>query len=356
MTRTALLVLVIFLLGVTGIAAVTVARRADAPDVGAPTAVAAERVFTPRVTASGSVRLTAGARVAVGAQVSGVVRRLAVTQGARVRRGDLIAILDDREARARLEDAEARVRQLAADSAQAAQDAERVETLFASRTTTDQEVLAARTARARTIAQLAAARATRELARINVDHTVIRAPVGGIVASVSTHEGETVASSFSAPTFVTIVDPARLECIAIVDETDIGRLREGQEAEFTVDAFPGRAFTGIVTRVAPDATIIGGVVDYEVTIRITSPLDGLKPQMTSNVTIAVDSRRALVVPTPAVRQGGDGLYVWRVSRGTPERVVVTAGARQLDVTEIRSGLAPGDTVLTGNFPEGRTAP
>jgi macrolide-specific efflux system membrane fusion protein len=223
--------------------------------------------------------------------------------------------------------------------------------LHTSRSTTDQELLAARTARARTVAQLAAARAAQELARISLDHTMVRAPLDGVVASVSTHEGETVASSFSAPTFVTIVDPTRLECVAIVDETDIGRVRVGQPAEFTVDAYPGRTFSGTVTRVAPDATIIGGVVDYEVTIRITSPLDGLKPQMTANVTVAVDSRRALVVPTAAVRQATDGLYVWRVSGGAPRRATVTAGARQLDVTEIRGGLAAGDTVLTGGFPE-----
>ena len=101
MTRTTVVLILVFLLGVTGIAAVTLVRRGDATDLAAPTAVATERTFTPRITASGSVRLSAGARVAVGAQVSGVVRRLAVTQGVRVRRGDLIAVLDDREARAR---------------------------------------------------------------------------------------------------------------------------------------------------------------------------------------------------------------------------------------------------------------
>ncbi|HEX5072741.1 MAG TPA: efflux RND transporter periplasmic adaptor subunit [Gemmatimonadaceae bacterium] len=202
MTRTTVVLILVFLLGVTGIAAVTLARRGGAADVAAPTAVATERTFTPRITATGSVRLAAGARVAVGAQVSGVVRRLAVTQGARVHRGDLIAVLDDREALARVDDAEARIRQLVADSTQAAQDADRLETLHATRSTTDQELLAAQTARARTVAQLGAARAARELAAINLDHTVIRAPLDGIVASVSTHEGETVASSFSAPTFV----------------------------------------------------------------------------------------------------------------------------------------------------------
>jgi multidrug efflux pump subunit AcrA (membrane-fusion protein) len=136
----------------------------------------------------------------------------------------------------------------------------------------------------------------------------------------------------------------------------VGRVRVGQPAEFSVDAYPGRTFTGQVTRIAPDATIISGVVDYEVTIRVTGSVDGLKPQMTANVMIAGDSRQALVVPTAAVRQSAQGLYVWKVVGGKSVRTPISAGARQLDVTEVRSGLAAGDTVLTGEFPEGANPP
>jgi RND family efflux transporter MFP subunit len=329
------------------------ANHGEAADsASAPVAVATLREFTPRVTATGNVRLLAGARVAVGARVSGVVERLAVTQGSRVSRGDLIAVLDSREARAGLADAESRISQLQADSAQAAADGERAEALFRSRVATEQEVLVTRTARLRVASQLDAARAARDRARLALDYTTIRAPVSGIVASVSTHEGETVAASFASPTFVTIVDPTRLECIALVDETDIGRVRVGQTAEFTVDPYPGRTFTGVVTRIAPDATIISGVVDYEVTIRVTSDIEGLKPQMTANIIIATETKRALVVPSAAVRQGAQGLFVWKLANGKPVQTTISAGARQLDVTEIRSGLAAGDSVLVGGFPEG----
>jgi RND family efflux transporter MFP subunit len=353
MSRTSLIVGAIIVVLATGVAAMRLAKHGEAADpASAPTAVATLREFTPRVTATGNVRLLAGARVAVGARVSGVVERLAVTQGSRVSRGDLIAVLDSREARAGLADAESRIRQLQVDSAQAAADGERAEALFRSRVATEQEVLVTRTARLRVASQLDAARAARDRARLALDYTTIRAPVSGIVASVSTHEGETVAASFAAPTFVTIVDPTRLECIALVDETDIGRVRVGQTAEFTVDPYPGRTFSGVVTRIAPDATIISGVVDYEVTIRVTSDIEGLKPQMTANIIIATETKRALVVPSAAVRQGAQGLFVWKLANGKPVQTTISAGARQLDVTEIRSGLTAGDSVLVGGFPEG----
>jgi RND family efflux transporter MFP subunit len=355
-SRSLLIGLVLAVLAAAGWAAVRFSRTTDAEaTTPASIAVAEQREFTPRITSTGNIRLMAGARVNVGAQVSGVVVKLGVTQGSRVRVGDLIAQLDDREARARLDDAASRVSQLTADSTQAETEAARIESLFAAHGTTDIELVSARTRRASTISQIAGARAQLDLARINLDRMSIRAPVSGVVASVTTHEGETVAASFAAPTFVTIVDPTRLECIALVDETDIGRVRPGQEAEFTVDAWPAQRFKGTVTRIAPDATIIGGVVDYEVTLRITEGMERLKPQMTANVTIAVEGHRALVLPSAAVRQGAQGLYVWRLRGARTERVAVTAGVRQLDLTEITSGVAAGDSVLTAGFPEERPA-
>lgn len=351
MTRTAIAIVAALVLGATGGSALLLTRAGPDRTGPAPRATVQERAYTPRITATGSVRLIAGSRVQVGSQVSGVVRHLAVTDGSRVAPGDLIAELDDREAQGRLADAAARVSLALADSAQAAIDLERVTALARADGATPQELLAAQTQRARADAALVSARAAEGLARVGLDHTRIRAPIGGLVASVTVHEGETVASSFAAPTFVTIVDPARIECVALVDETDIGRVAVGESAEFTVDAYPGRTFAGRVVQVAPDATIISGVVDYEVTVRIAGDRVGLKPQMTANVSIAAESRRALVVPSAAVRQGANGPYVWLVQNAQPvERAIVT-GARQLDVTEIKSGLRPGDTVLTGGFPD-----
>jgi HlyD family secretion protein len=352
--------LVIALLaGVTGGALAlrrAVARPATASGDGGdaarvPTAVVRERELTPRVLSTGSVRLLPGARIDVGARVSGVVTSLPVTQGSRVARGAVIARLDDREGRARLAEADASVAELTAAARQQSEELARAEALAATGAASPRDLLAARTALATTRARLDGARAARALAQLELDYTVIRAPIAGIVASVSTEEGETVAASLAAPTFVTLLDPTRIECIALVDETDIGRVHVGDRAEFTVDAYPGRTFRGTVVSIAPDATLIGGVIDYEVHVQIAGDTRDLKPQMTATVSIAAATTRALVVPSAAVRQSALGTFVWRRRGGAVERVNVVLGAREPDMSEIRSGLAAGDTVLTGGFPE-----
>lgn len=320
-----------------------------------PLAAVAQRDFTPRITATGAIRLLPSARIEVGARVSGIVVSLPVTQGSRVERDQIIARLDDREARARLAQAAATVAELVAALHQQEENLPRVEALGSAGGSTAQEILAARTAVTTARARLEAARASQALASLQLDYTVIRAPIAGVVASVSTQEGETVAASFAAPTFVTLLDPLRIECVALVDETDIGRVQVRDSVEFTVDAWPGRVFRGIVVSIAPDATIVGGVVDYEVRVRIAGELSDLKPQMTASVTIGGASRSALVIPSTAIRQAAGGTYVWRWrgDRVEPERVSVVLGARQSDFSEIRSGVSPGDTLLTGRFPESR---
>jgi macrolide-specific efflux system membrane fusion protein len=271
-----------------------------------------------------------------------------------VRRGDVIAELDDREALLKLGDAGSNVAAIKASLAQVQSDLGRIRPLAEAGYAAPRDLVNAETAVAQTRARLESALAEQDLARVELGYMTIRAPVDGTVASVSTHEGETVASSFAAPTFVTLVDLSRLECVALVDETDIGRVRAGDVAAFTVDAYPGRTFFGDVVRVAPDATIISGVVDYETTIRIR-PVAGdsaiLRPQMTASVTISGPSRKALVVPTSAIRQTGDGVYVWRRHNGETSRVGIRTTARQPDLTQVAGGLRAGDTVLTGRFPE-----
>lgn len=348
-----ILLVTLVLAGTAGGAFVLRRPAAAAPSVTLQVAVATERDFSPQVLATGFVRLLPGARIAVGARVSGVVVALPVTQGSRVSQNDIIARLDDREARSRLAQADASMAELEALMRQREDDLSRAESLKAAGGSTEQEILNARSAVAAARARLDGARANKELALLQLDYTVIRAPISGVVATVSTQEGETVAASFSAPTFVTLLDPERIECVALVDETDIGRVHVRDSAEFTVDAWPGRVFRGTVTSIAPDATISGGVVDYEVRIRISGPIADLKPQMTASVSIGGEKRRALLVPTTAVRQSAVGTYVWRLRAGVPERVPVVLGARQPDVTEVKSGLSPRDSVLTGGFPDSR---
>jgi len=189
---------------------------------------------------------------------------------------------------------------------------------------------------------------------VQLGYTIIRSPISGVVASVTTHEGETVAASLSTPTFVTLIDPERVECVALVDETDIGHVTVGDSAEFTVDAYPGRLFRGMVSRVAPDASVIGGVVDYEVVVRLLGDHRDLKPQMTASVALEGTPREALVIPLAAVRQSPQGTYAWRRNgAGAVARVPLRLGARQVDFAEVEAGLARGDTVLTAGFPDAK---
>ena len=168
---------------------------------------AAERAGS--VIATGSVRLAAGARIEVGAQISGRVRSLKVTQGSQVVAGQIIAQLDTQETRAQLDQAAAQVAELTAASALASGEAQRLEALAPSGGVTQQEIVAARAAAAQSAARLDAARATLDLAQIRLSYTVVRAPINGVVASVTTHEGEAVSASLAAPTFVSETVPTR---------------------------------------------------------------------------------------------------------------------------------------------------
>jgi HlyD family secretion protein len=145
---------------------------------------------------------------------------------------------------------------------------------------------------------------------------------------------------------VTVIEDEALELIAMVDETDIGNVALDNPVTFNVEAYPTREFEGRVVRIAPKGTILSGVVNFEVMIRIDSPATELKPDMTANVTIRTAEREALVVPNPAVQREGAERFVW-VERpdGGLDRRSVTVGTRDAGVTEIRSGLAAGERVL-----------
>lgn len=195
-------------------------------------------------------------------------------------------------------------------------------------------------------AELSRARASLRNAQVKLSYAVIRAPLSGVVGSVSTREGETVAAGLSAPTFVTIVDLKRLQLDAYVDEVDIGRIKVGQKGLFSVDAFPDREFHGRVTAIYPQAVIQDNVVTYDCIIGIETPYAGfLRPQMTANVTIMVENREnVLVLPVSAVKRRAGKPMVFRPEN--PEKEVpVSTGWQDDSLVEITSGLSEGETVL-----------
>src|SRR5260370_1365204 len=148
------------------------------------------------------------------------------------------------------------------------------------------------------------------------------------VASVATQKGETVGASFTAPTFVTIIGEHALELVGMVDETDIAHVRAGNPVTFTVDAYPARDFPGRVESIAPKATIVSGVVNYEVTIQITDAAQLLKPDMTANLSIQTAANQTLLLPTTAVQRDGEGAFVYIAAKNGSERPPALGGNKK----------------------------
>jgi HlyD family secretion protein len=165
-----------------------------------------------------------------------------------------------------------------------------------------------------------------------------------VVAEVTTREGETVAADFSAPTFVTIVDLDRLEVLAYVDETDIGRIAVGQTANFSVDTYPEMDFAGVVTAIQPKAELQGSVVNYIVRLDFERVENyTLRPEMTAHVRLVVANRdNALSVPRAALkrRDGRQYLVVERAGEWVEQQV--KTGWRSAATVEILEGVKNGE--------------
>jgi RND family efflux transporter MFP subunit len=277
----------------SAIAAVFLLGRAAASrEEVAPPAKSASRVARreaePVVTATGVIKPRSGAEVRVGSRVSGVVRRLFVRIGDRVEKGRLLAELDGLELMARKAQASAAVASARADVEYARAELGRKRELSAAQLIARSEMELAERGSAVAEQQVKEAEANLEYATAQLGYTRIYAPIAGVVASISTQEGETVAASFAAPTFVTLLDLDRLEVWAYVDETDIGRIKVGQKARFTVDTYPDQPFEGSVTAIYPQAEIRDNVVNYVTVVRFETPRERtLRPEMTVTARIAL---------------------------------------------------------------------
>jgi HlyD family secretion protein len=308
------------------------------------------RTIAASVLATGVVRLRVGGEVRVGAQLSGIVEKLNVEVGSKIREGDIIAEIDSRGLEARLAQARAQVEVAAQEVRRAEVELSRKSALGEQKLVAASEIEDARLTLDEARARLEKARRDAAVVQTDLSYAIIRSPITGTVASVTTQEGETVAASFTTPTFATIIEDGALELIAMVDETDIGNVAIGNPVRFTVEAYPTNEFEGHVARIAPKGTIISGVVNFEVMVRIDSPADLLKPDMTANVDIRTAEREALVVPNAAVQREGSDRYVWVDNDGELARKTVTVGTRDASFTEIRQGISPMDKVLIGPQP------
>jgi multidrug efflux pump subunit AcrA (membrane-fusion protein) len=367
------------------------------------TAVVARRDLSATVTATGTVKAMVGAEVKVGSRIPGRVDQLAVQVGDRVKVGQAIARLEQddllaavEKARADLAAAEAKLatvrsgarpqeiqaaeaafRQAEANRLLAQMNLERYRALYqdggialqvVDTAARDYNVAVAqvRTAREQLSltrdkytpedlryaeAQVGQAKAALRIAEANLGYATITAPMSGVVASVSTQQGETVTSGSAAaqaPTFVTIIDLTRLQVDAYVDETDIGKVQVGQEAAFSVDAFPDKEFIGKVTAIYPKALIQQNVVTYDVVIAIDNREGLLRPDMTANTTITLAKReKVLAIPNQAVRREDGDRVVFVLEGDRLARRPVKTGWKDRTYTEVLGGLKEGERVVVG---------
>lgn len=301
------------------------------------------------VKATGVIKPRVGAEVRVGSRTSGVVKRLHVMVGDAVASGQLLAELDDRDLAARHDQTVAELERARAELRFAETDLHRRRELADTGVITASELDLAERAHAVAAQQVAVAQANRRYAGTQLDYTRITAPISGVVASVATQEGETVAASFAAPTFVTLVDLNRLEVWAYVDETDVGRIQLGQQARFTVDTYAEEEFAGTVTAIYPKPEIRDNVVNYIAVVRFEPPPERtLRPEMTTTVRVALERREAVLsLPLRAVRTEGGRAFVLCRQGAATERCWITTGARDAGGWEITDGLREGDEVLVG---------
>jgi len=241
--------------------------------------------------------------VSVGTQVSGTVRKLYVDFNDKVEKGQPLLELDDALVSASERQSAASVVSAQATLELAQANEARMKALFAQEYVSRQEYDQARQALKAGQAQVALARAQNERDRANLNFTVIRSPVDGVVVDRIVDLGQTVAASFQTPTLIKIAqDLSEMRIDTSFAEADIGLIREGQKARFTVDAFPNRNFTGEVQQIRLNPTNQQNVVTYNVRVNVANPDHLLLPGMTAYVNIGVAKREGvLLAPNGALR-------------------------------------------------------
>jgi len=257
--------------------------------------------ITQTVSANGT--LNPVVLVSVGTQVSGTVKKLYVDFNDKVEKGQPLLELDDALVSAAERQSAANVVSAQASLELALANEARMSALFAQEYVSKQEHDQARQALKSAQAQLALARAQNDRDRANLNFTVIRSPVDGVVVDRVVDLGQTVAASFQTPVLIKIAqDLSEMRIDTSFAEADIGLIREGQKARFTVDAFTNRSFVGEVQQIRLNPINQQNVVTYNVRITVTNPDHVLLPGMTAYVNIGVANREdALLVPNAALR-------------------------------------------------------
>jgi HlyD family secretion protein len=335
------------------------------------------------VTATGSVQPTN--QVDVSSELSGIVRQVLVDYNSPVKVGEVLADLDTDKlkatvdsSRAKLNAAKAKVSEAEATVAEKEADYNRKSNLVEKQITSTFDFEAARAAYRRAVAALASARADVGVAQADLDlnetnltKASIVSPINGVILTRNVEPGQTVASTFQAPVLFSIAeDLAQMEIQVDVDEADVGKVKEGQKAIFTVDAYPSRQFQAVIRQLRMGSETISGVVTYKAVLTTDNSELLLRPGMTATAEITVEhiadtllvANAALrftppsdagdansggllskLLPRPRFRaaskkeEGGSSRTVWVLRDGVPAAVSVVVGASDGRRTQIVKG-------------------
>ena len=267
------------------------------------------------VTATGT--LQAVTTVLVGSQVSGTISSLYADFNDNVRKGQILAQLDPNFLKAQVTQAEADLEKSQASSNLAQREYERAQSLFDRDMISESDRDASQAKLEQAKADVKSSEANVERLKTNLNYSTIVSPIDGVVISRDVDVGQTVAASLSAPTLYTIAqDLTKMEVKTSVDEADIGKVKDGLRARFTVDAYPDLKFDATVKQIRLSPQIESNVVSYAVILDVFNPDLLLKPGMTANVTIEIDHREnVLKIANSALRYrpagftpgGGQGL-------------------------------------------------
>jgi HlyD family secretion protein len=382
-------------------------KRSDNKTVEYQTVVVGRGEVTQLVTATGT--LNPVTNVTVGSQISGIIQTLSADFNTRVTRGQVVAQLDPATYKANVASAEGDLANANANLELTQVDFRRAEELFKNQLISKSDFDKAVASLHQAEAAVKMKEASLQRAQVDLSRCTIYAPVDGIVISRSVDVGQTVAASMSAPTlFIIANDLAKMQIDANVAEADVGGVREGQDVEFTVDAFPYRTFHGKVVQVRNSPLTVQNVVTYDTVVEVNNADLKLKPGMTANVSIVVARRDdAVKLPNAALRfrlpesaanssktnttvvgatnqssparssergggrgeRGGSGgsgkprgerspmrtIYTLGED-GTPKPVQIKTGISDGIMTEVTEGLKEGDKVITGVIqPKSETA-
>ena len=350
----------IVVIAVLAVAAFLILRKSEKPQMKYKTAEIHRGSIVNTVTATGTIEPIV--QVEVGTQVSGIINHIYVDYNSVVKKGEVIAELDKTTLEADLASSSATLQSNKTEYEYQEKNFLRIKGLHEKKMVSDTDYETAEYQYNKAKSSYEKSQSDITKARQNLEYATIYSPIDGVVIDRAVEEGRTVAASFNTPTLFTIANDLRqMRVIADVDEADIGGVVEGQQATFTVDAFPEDVFKGSVTQVRLQPTTESNVVTYEVVVDAPNPDLKLKPGLTANLTIyTMQKDSVLLVPLKALRflpenapepvadsANPRARVLWTQAPQGLQPVNVTTGDNDGIFAEITGDIKEGDKVVTG---------